>query len=61
MCDWDFRGKNNTRLNQSSDKQFNHVDLVNITWRFQKNNDNGQVINYTKNNKTPSSAMYEQQ
>ena len=54
MRDWDFRGKNNVRLNQSSGKQINNADSVNITWRFQKNNDNGQVITYTKDTKNPA-------
>ena len=48
MSDWDFRGKKNRRLNQSSNKQITNADSVNITYRFQKNNDNGQVITYTK-------------
>ena len=54
MSDWDFRGKKNRRLNQSSNTQIANADSVDIKWRFQKNNDNGQVITYTKDTNNPS-------
>ena len=54
MSDWDFRGKKNRRLNRLSNTQIANADSVDIKWRFQKNNDNGQVITYTKDTNNPS-------
>ena len=49
LSDFEFRGKGNTRIDNSSKQAINRSYIVNIKWRFQKNNDNGQVISYTKN------------
>ena len=44
----EFRDKNNKRINQNSNYEVNRVNIVNLKWRFQKNNDNGQVISYVE-------------
>jgi hypothetical protein len=44
--DMEFRDKNNKRINQNSNYEVNRANIVNLKWRFQKNNDNGQVISY---------------
>ena len=46
--DFEFRAKNNKRINNSSTIKIKNSSMVNIKWRFQKNNDNGQVISYIK-------------
>jgi hypothetical protein len=48
MNDFEFRGRNNTRINQKSNYDVNNSHSVNLTWRFQKNNDNGQIVTYVK-------------
>ena len=48
MNDLEFRMKNNKRLNNKYVKQTNKATMINIKWRFQKNNDNGQVISYVE-------------
>ena len=49
MDDFEFRNKNNSRLNQDSYNSIRRAPILNIRWRFQKNNDNGQVISYYQN------------
>ena len=46
MCDFEFRMKNNKRINNKSIKEVNKATMINIKWRFQKNLDNGQVLSY---------------
>jgi hypothetical protein len=55
MEDFRFHGKNNRRLTVSDKKHLDEKDVhsVNITWRHQKNGDNGQSIKYTKNAQCP--------
>ena len=48
LKDFEFRAKKNKRIDNSSPKGLNQAATVNIKWRFQKNNDNGQVITYVK-------------
>ena len=48
LQDMEFTKKNNVRINQNSEKEINNADMVNIKWRFQKNNDNGQIISYVQ-------------
>ena len=48
LRDIEFRNKNNARINQQSNKDISNAPIVNLTWRFQKNNDNGQIISYTE-------------
>ena len=36
------------RINKNNITELDLVIYVNIKWRFQKNNDNGQVITYAK-------------
>ena len=48
MNDFVFKGKNNKHIDNSSNKEVNKASIVNIKWRYQKNNDNGQVISYIK-------------
>ena len=48
--DFEFRSNNNKRINQNSNNQINKATTVNIKWRYQKNNDNGQVITYVQDN-----------
>lgn len=50
MNDLEFRAKGNKRLNNSSSTEISKAYIVNMKWRFQKNNDNGQVISYAKDN-----------
>ena len=53
LKDFEFRAKGNKQLNNFSQQEINRSSIVNIKWRFQKNNDNGQIISYVKdiNNK----------
>ena len=48
--DFEFRADGNKRINNSSTKEIKKSSIINIKWRFQKNNDNGQVISYIKDN-----------
>ena len=49
-----FRGKRSTRINNSYHTKIKNPDSMLVTYRFQKNNDNGQQINYTRNIDDPS-------
>ena len=49
--DFEFRANNNKRINSDSDKDITKACITNIKWRYQKNNDNGQVISYIEDNK----------
>ena len=49
--DFEFRGKTNKRIDNSSTKEVNKAVINNIQWRFQKNLDNGQVISYVEDSK----------
>ena len=49
ISDFEFRHKGNIRINNQSKQEINKSYIVNLKWRFQKNNDNGQVISYVKN------------
>ena len=44
----ELRAAGNKRLNQSSNKDIKLATIVNMKWRFQKNNDNGQIISYVQ-------------
>ena len=52
--DFEFRNKNNIRLNQNNYNSIRHATILNIKWRFQKNNDNGQVVSYYQDVKDES-------
>ena len=49
ISDFEFRAKGNIRINNLSKQEINKSYIVNLKWRFQKNNDNGQIISYVKN------------
>ena len=49
--DFEYRGANNKRINQKSNSAVNKSKTVNLKWRFQKNNDNGQVVSYVEDTK----------
>ena len=49
--DFEFRAKNNMRINNDSGKDIIKACITNIKWRYQKNNDNGQVISYIEDYK----------
>ena len=49
--DFEFRNKGNKRIDNSSTKEVNQATITNLQWRFQKNNDNGQIISYIEDNK----------
>ena len=51
--DFEFRGSNNKRIDQNSNNAVNRARIVNVKWRFQKNNDNGQVISYVEDKEDP--------
>ena len=51
--DFEFRGSNNKRIDQNSNNAVNRARIVNVKWRFQKNNDNGQVISYVEDKGNP--------
>ena len=51
--DFEFRGSNNSRIDQNSTHAVNRANIVNVRWRFQKNNDNGQVISYVEDKENP--------
>ena len=50
LSDFEFRRKNNQRCDQKSKKDISRSCIVNLKWRFQKNNDNGQIIFYIEDN-----------
>ena len=54
LNDFEFRGVNNVRINNNSYKEINKATIVNVKWRFQKNNDNGQIISYTEDKNDPN-------
>ena len=47
LSDFEFRGQNNIRLPHTFESS--HAASLRVTWRFQKNNRNGEVITYTRN------------
>ena len=49
ISDFEFRAKRNIRINNLSKQEINKSYIFNLKWRFQKNNDNGQIISYVKN------------
>ena len=48
QSDFEFRGPNGRRLVHSPSLHIDDIETVNITWRFQKNLDNGQTIPFAK-------------
>ena len=48
--DFQFKAKGNKHLKKISSQDLKKAYTVNIKWRFQKNNDNGQIITYIKDN-----------
>ena len=46
--DFEFFSYKMKRINKNNIIELDLVIYVNIKWRFQNNNDNGQVITYTK-------------
>ena len=50
LDDFQFRAKGDKRLKEFSLRDLKKSHTVNIKWRFQKNNDNGQVITYVIDN-----------
>jgi hypothetical protein len=46
LKDFEFRTKNNKRINQNNNREIEKACIVNVKWRYQKNNDNGQIISY---------------
>ena len=51
--DFQFRGNTNKRLGSIFNITFDEVASVIITWRYQKNGDNGQTVTVTKNLSQP--------
>ena len=51
--DFEFRGFNGLRLSTDSLPSLDLIATVRITWRYQKNMDNGQVITYAKDSSFP--------
>ena len=51
--DFEFRGSNGLRLSTDSLPSLDLISTVRITWRYQKNIDNGQVITYAKDSSFP--------
>ena len=52
--DFEFRGTNNRRLDNKNSKAISRATIVNVKWRYQKNNDNGQIISYTEDKNDPN-------
>jgi hypothetical protein len=46
LTDFEFRTKNNKRISQNNNREIQKASIVNVKWRYQKNNDNGQIISY---------------
>ena len=53
LTDFAFSNKSNVRRNNNKTVYIKDAENVTITWRFQKNNDNGQKLTFTKNNTLP--------
>ena len=53
LSDFTFENKRGVRRDNSRSTSINDAEIVKIRWRFQKNNDNGQVLTYTANNTNP--------
>ena len=52
--DFEFRGCKGSRLGKYP--QCEHIESVRITWRFQKNGNNGQSLTYAKNTLKPEAC-----
>ena len=50
LKDFEFRTKTNKRVDNTSNKEVGKASVTNLTWRFQKNLDNGQIISYIEDN-----------
>ena len=48
LTDFTFRGAKGGPITRLTPSSLNRAAMVDITWRFQKNNDNGQAITYAK-------------
>ena len=48
LQDMEFRLKNDKRIKNDCFHSIKKANMVNITWRYQKNNDNGQTISYVE-------------
>jgi hypothetical protein len=54
MSDFIFRGTQSTRITNSHQHKIKNPDSMLVTYRYQKNNDNGQQVNYTRNTADPT-------
>ena len=48
LDDFEFRGSNNVRIDNHNDEEVMNSETVHLKWRYQKNLDNGQVIQYLR-------------
>ena len=48
MSDFKFTDSKNRRINDSTKSALCHAKFTTVKWRFQKNNDNGQEVTYSK-------------
>ena len=53
LQDFCFSDENNKRRNNAPHVHISNAKNVTITWRFQKNNDNGQKLTFSANNEMP--------
>ena len=61
LNDFEFRGENNKRINNSIDSDVKNSKTVNTKWRYQKILDNGQVITYVKITNVKNTALWKRQ
>ena len=54
LSDLFFCGKRSTRINNRYHTKIKNPDSMLVTYCFQKNNDNGKQVNYTRNLEDPS-------
>ena len=53
LSDFEFFDSSQRRIHRVSPDDISRVEYVNVRWRFQKNDDNGQVIPYQRDRERP--------
>ena len=48
LDDFEFRGSNNIRIDNHNDEEVMNSETFHLKWRYEKNLDNGQVIQYLR-------------
>ena len=57
LADFTFKGARGGSIPRLFPSSLNRAAMVDITWRFQKNKDNGQAITYAKDSNSPGDCF----